>query len=196
MLPRVLEVSKMSEDGSDKVQAKFLVERHVKEAAKDKTQHGELSELCRDLFRRVAFGEEVAEHQQVEQEIQRERERIDGIDQEIRELQTEREKHRTRLSRLEERLSQTQSANDRFDAKLEEIEIEKIYQGVPAVPDLPCIQRAANEVGERPEHVINELRERNPHLPEAAFREQFSNGVRWCGLDDNDDPVTEKEGYR
>lgn len=169
----------MSDD--DHVRVNHRVPNHVRDAAQDKTEHGELSELVRNLYKRVAFGEDVAQHDTVKLELERVRDEKDDVRRQIRELEAELETIESKERRLEEKLSKHNSRQDKYEGHVESLE-SQLLDGTHISPSHPGVQRAAN-VGECDgEDVIDDLRERNPEVPDYAFEDMMHAEREWTGL--------------
>lgn len=167
----------------DHVRVTHRVPGHVRDAAQDRTEHGELSERVRTLYQRAAFGEEVAEHDTVQRELNRVRDEKDDVRRQIREKQAELERLERRETRLEEKLSKHTSRKDKFEGHLESLETQ-LRRGAHISPSHPGVQRAANTGEVDPEEVIEELQERNPEVPEYAFEDAIHTDHVWNGFDE------------
>ncbi len=169
--------------GDDHVRVTHRVPSHVRDAAQDRTEHGELSEEVRSLYQRIAFGEEVAEHDTVRRELERVRDEKDDTRRQIRELQAELEELERRETRLEEKLSKHTSRQDKYEGHLEALETQ-LRDGTHIWPDHPGVKRAANTAEMEPEEVIEELQERNPEVPDYAFQDAMHADRVWTGFGD------------
>lgn len=170
----------MSED-EDIVRTTVRMPRHLRDAAKAKTDHGELSEMVRGVYRRIAFGEDVEEHAQLEQELRRAREEKDDIRSEIRALQADLEEVERREARLEERLSEKNSRADKYDGALQTLE-GMLMRGERVFVDHPVVKDAARVGGVPQEEVIEELQTRNPEIPDHAFVDGYLSDKDWDGV--------------
>lgn len=162
-------------------QVSFRVPKHIKERAMEKTEHGEMTENIRSLYEQIAFGEEVAEHQQLKLELDRVREEKDDTRAEIRNLQSELEELERKESRLEERLQQKQSKADEYRVILETLE-KQLLDGQRILESNQSVQDAASIKNVEPDEVIAELQERNPDVPDYAFRPFNEDRKQWEGL--------------
>lgn len=170
----------------DTARVTHLVPEHVRDAAKDKTEHGELSEHVRNLYRRIAFGEDVAEHETVRMELERVRDEKDETRRQIRELQSDLEAIERKEARLEEKLSQHTSRQDKYEGHLEALETQ-LAQGAHISTTHPGVDRAANVGDVEKDEVITDLKERNPSVPDHAFVDAMNTNRRWNGFDDGGD---------
>lgn len=168
------------------VQVSHLVPEHVKDAAKEKTEHGELSEHVRNLYRRMAFGEDVAEHETVKMELERVRDEKDDVRRKIRDLQSDLEAIERKETRLEEKLNQHTSRKDKYEGHLESLETQ-LAQGAHISTTHPGVKRASNVGNVDKDEVITDLRERNPSVPDHAFVDAMNTDRRWNGFDDGGD---------
>jgi len=176
----------MSDDNSDNdeevVRTTIRMPRNVRDEAKAQTEHGELSEMVRELYREVAFGEEINKREQYKKQLERVRDDKDEIRSKIRELQTQLDNLESKEARLEERLNETTSLRDKYDGMLEMLEHE-IYSGENIFAEHAAVKRAARTSNLDPEEVIEELKERNPEIPEYAFVPKMHADREWFGID-------------
>lgn len=170
----------MSDD--DTVQVKHLVPEHTRDAAQDRTEYGELSELVRGLYQRIAFGEEVEERESLKKELQRVRNEKDDIRGQIRGLQAELQTIETKEARLEEKLSEFTDDEQKYIGHLESLE-SRLYDGSNITPGDGGVESASNVGKCDPEEVIEDLKERNPEIPEYAFEEVRHTDEEWAGVE-------------
>lgn len=173
-------VATMSE--TEYTQVAFRVPQHIKERAMEKTEHGEMTENIRSLYEQVAFGEEVAEHQQLKLELDRVREKKDQKRGKIRTLQSELEDLERKETRLEERLQQKQSKADEYRVILETLE-KQLRDGQRILESNQSVQDAASIKNIEPADIIDELQSRNPDVPNYAFRPFNEDRKEWGGLE-------------
>lgn len=165
----------------DHVRVGHRVPEHVREAAQQNTEHGELSEMVRSLYKRVAFGDADGGVESIEVELERTRAEKDELREEIRELQNELQTVEQHETRLEEKLSAHRSREDKYDAFLESLE-DRLYEGQHIDPGHPTVEKAAAAANTEPEAVIADLQERNSHIPEYAFVPMEDAERRWTGV--------------
>lgn len=165
---------------NETVQVSHLVPEHVKNAAKTNAEYGELSEKVRVLYETVAFGEEVGERSQLERELQSLRDKKDKKRAEKRELETEIENIERREVRLEEQLNSLSSKDDKFEGAIEMLE-QQLYDGTHIFPEHGTVQKAAGLGEMEPNHVIQKLKDRNPGIPDYAFKTQMHAEQQWTG---------------
>lgn len=172
-------------DEQEYVRYTVRVPKSAKELAMDKTEHGEMAEKIRTTFQTVAFGEEVGERSQLERELNEVRKKKDDMRAEIRKLQTELENLEQRETRIEDSLSSLSSKDDKFEGMLEMLE-ELLYDGTRMFPDNGKVQKAAAMGGLEPEGVIKKLKERNPGVPDHAFKSKMHTSRQWRGIAEED----------
>lgn len=170
----------MSDD--DHVRVTHRVPEHVRESAQDQTEHGELSELVRGLYQRIAFGEEVEERESLKKELERARDKKDDVRAEIRELQAELQSIETKETRIEEKLSEFVEDEQKYIGHLESLE-SQLYEGTNIDSGHGGVKRAANIGKCEPEDVINDLRDRNPEIPDYAFEKALHSDDDWGGVE-------------
>jgi chromosome segregation ATPase len=155
--------------------------KHLREAAKERTDHGELSERVRDLYRRIAFGEEVADHESAQRELHRVREEKDEARSDIRDRQADLEALERKETRLEERLNEHKSREDEYQGHLKSIEAH-LYDGGHVFPTHGLVKEASRTAECEPEEVIDDLKERNPKIPDYAFKQAMESDQAWYGV--------------
>lgn len=160
------------------------VPKHIRDAAQNQTEHGELSELVRDLYRRVAHGDASGGLDSVELELQRVRKEKDQLRGQIGELQNELKSLEQEETRLEEKLTNRRSKQDKYEGHLESIEAD-LRGGMYLDDDNERLKRAGRAVGKPPQAVIEDLKERNPDVPDHAFEQAYKNPDKeWHGVPD------------
>lgn len=168
------------DEDPENVQVSHLVPEHVREAAKANAEYGELSEKVRTLYETVAFGEEIGERSQLQRELDSIREKKDQKRAKKREIETEIENLERREQRIEERISSLSSKEDKFEGAMEMIE-QQLYDGTHIFPEHGLVKRATGLAGMDPEQVINKLKERNPGVPDYAFKSKIHAERDWHG---------------
>lgn len=166
----------------DVVRTTIRMPRNLRDEAKAQAEHGQLSEMVRDVFREIAFGEDINKREQYKRQLERIRDDKDDIRADIRDLQTELEKLEAQEARLEERLNETTSLRDKYDGMLEMLEHE-LYSGENIFAEHAAVKRAARTSNLEPDQVIEELKERNPEIPEYAFEPKMHADREWFGID-------------
>lgn len=166
----------------DYVRVTHRVPEHVRDAAQQNTEHGDLSELVRSLYGRIAFGDAEGGAESIEIELERVRAEKDDLRQQIRELQNELQTVEQAETRLEEKLSTHRSREDKYEAHLEGLEAS-LYDGQHVDPTHPLVKKAASAMNVEPDDVIAELQDRNPAIPEYAFQPLREVDQRWTGVD-------------
>jgi len=163
---------------NDRKQVKFTHEKQTVEAAKDKLEYGELSEELRATLDRIAHGADVAEETRLT-------DRVEQLREERRELQRERddivdkiEETERDIERVERRLEELRETNGEYDGVLAMLEGE-LHDGVRVMAGTDTVKRAASIGDCTPEDVINDLRDRNPDVPDMAFRPARGDAANW-----------------
>ena len=153
-------------DKDDDVRFNVKMRRQLRDDAKRNTERGELSEDVRDLFRRKAYGEagtsKNTELEQKQAELDDVRDRVDELRRERRKIDAEIESQESRATRLEEQISRMEEQTDTFDTVVATLE-SMLLDGARIFPE-----RVDDELDSK--RVINELKDRNPDVPDYAFR--------------------------
>lgn len=159
-------------DLDEQVMYSVRMPRRLRRDAKRKTERGELSSAVRELFERTAYGEgpgETDELERLKNELENERDHIDDLRSDRRRIDAKIETAEQAIARLEERISAIQAKRDNVDVALENFEA-MLENGDRVSPRMNSVQDAAEKRGMSPEQFIKELQERNPDIPDHAFR--------------------------
>lgn len=165
-------------------QINFKVDEDAKELAKQRLEYGELSKTLRETVEEIAFGEELSKRSKIESRLDAINDRLDELHSEREKINAEIEEKESKKERLDERLSELDSREDEYSAALEMLE-DQLMDGTHLDPGHAQIKKAAH-IGEKdPEDVIDDLKERNPSVPDYAFvqyREAKRQGNTWTGV--------------
>jgi len=171
---------------NDKSQINFEVDRDAKELAKDKLDYGELSTELRETIHRIAFGDEISKRERAHKRLAELREEKDSIRGTIRQKQTELEEVEDEIARLEERIDNLERREDKYEATLEMLE-EILYAGQRVFKEHGQVMKAAKVGGVDAEDVLEELKERNPQIPDHAFQQAMHSSKKWRGVTEESD---------
>lgn len=153
----------MSEDAF--VRYNVRMPERLRDDAKRNSERGELAEHTRELFRRKAYGvegsKENTELQQAKAELRDVRSALDDLRRDRRQIDAEIETYETRAARLEERVSSLEEEDDKFSTVVDTLE-NLLLDGTRIFS-----QRVDDDVDASA--VIEELRDRNPEVPDHAF---------------------------
>ena len=194
----------MSSD-EDMAIASAKVPKTTYEVAMDKLSHGDLSREIRGLIERIAHGDEMNQRSRIEKRLRDLREQRREFQEERREINTRIENVDDRIRTAEEELSNLSETEERYEAKIEMLEQrlrDPDGEYFHLLPELNAVTSIANETGREPEGVVQDVRERNPDVPDYAFEAPPSmhahdpiHNPRWTGVDPElvDLPVEDRE---
>lgn len=185
-----------NEDDEEMVQVTVNVPKSIKETAQDKLEYGGITREVRESLQRVAFGEDLNQRSRLERQAEELREKRAELRDQRRELDAEIESIDNKINGIQETISQLSSKEERYESKLEELEYrlrDPDDEWFHLVPTLRVVERIANEVNKEPEGVIQDVKERNPDIPDYAFepvppmheRHDLHNPV-WSGVPEED----------
>jgi len=165
----------------EEVRYTVKMRRQLREDAKRKSEHGELADDVRNLFRRRAYGaggvETNSELQRTKEELQSIRERIDELRRKRGQIDNEIQSQEARANRLEERIESLEEDKDLLDEKVGFVE-NMLLDGDRMWP-----VRIKNAVGVNEDianEIYHELKQKNQDLPEEAFEEPAVHApVKW-----------------
>jgi len=153
-------------DKDEEVRFNIKMRQQLRDDAKRNTEHGELSEDVRDLFRRKAYGvagsESTTELERKKAEIRDVRDRKDDLRRERRRIDAELESQEEREARLEEQIAHLEERDDKFSTVVDTLET-MLLDGARIFPE-----RVDDDLDAQ--RVVDELQERNPDVPGHAFR--------------------------
>ena len=188
-------------DDREMAQVKATVDKEYYEQAKRELEHGELSEIMRDLIDCIARGghddrtpyDVVLKHKrQKRKEAVRARDRatqrIEDLDHEIELLERERSNYKSDKEKIH-------GAIDMF-----ETEFRLGEHGHIAV-EHPKITRIAEQYDREPKQIHELFQSRNPDVPAAAFKDMMKlnrDQTRFTGLENDvaNLPVEKRENTR
>jgi len=150
-------------------QINFTVEEGAYDRFDSKTEHGEKTEILRQRVYEVAHGQDVAEKERVKDQLREKRNDRRELDREIQDMKNERDELDREIERLEERLDTLLEQDGEIDGALEVIESE-LHDGVRIYDGHTQVKEAARIGDMEPNDVIDRLKERNPSVPDEAFR--------------------------
>jgi len=155
---------------SDKSQINFTVDSDAKDAVKKRLAHGELTERLRTCVKEIAYGTDVTERERLKDKLSALREEKRDIEHKIDVLKHERDEKEREIERIEQRLDTLMDQDGEFDGYLQALE-EDLHSGKRVFVNHGKVERAAEIGGCEPNEVVEALQERNPEIPEEAFRE-------------------------
>lgn len=169
-------------DDEELVRVVAQVPESVKETAKQKLEYGGLSREIQETLERIAFGEDLTQRSRLERQRDELRKELRRKRERRRELNAEIETLEGRIDGVDDKLADITTREDKYEAKIEELEAMLRQDGVRLDPNNGAVQRAAKTGGVEPEGVVETLKERNPDVPEYAFRDGLHDAETWNGL--------------
>lgn len=160
-----------SPDDEDTVRVNVEVPQSVRDTAKKKLGHGGISKEVRNRLREIAFGPELNQRSRLERQRQDLADELRGLREERRGIDSQIETVENRIDAVDDQLASLSSREEKFEAKVEELESRLRRDGVRIDPEHPAVVRAAATGGVEPEGVLEELKERNPDVPDFAFED-------------------------
>jgi len=158
----------MSDDKTMK-QVGFEVEVDAWETAKRKSEWGEMSQELRKTVHEKAYGTEVTERKRLQDKRDSKRSEVQTIDAEINRLENKRGEIQRDIQRIDSRLDVLMEQDGEYDGFLQALESD-LKDGQRFDAGHGKIERAADLGDCEPSDVIDALKERNPAVPDVAFR--------------------------
>lgn len=150
-------------------QVGFMIDEATWETALDRLEHGEMSEKLRLHVAWLAYGDQYSERQKIRADLTNARDKRRKLTEEVQRIETDIHGWEGRISELEGRLSEIDDIEGEYKGALQVIE-HMLREGARAPPDHVQIKRAAEIKRCDPDQVIQDLKERNPNVPERAFQ--------------------------
>lgn len=162
------------------------VDEDAKEILDEKLAHGELSELIRDVVNTVAFGDGWDRRTVLDRRIEAKREDIEALRAKRRDINAKIETAENDLKTLQQKRERIETKDEQyagalwsFEQSFRAGEVGHIY------PKHSRIHQLAEEYNKDREDVFDELRERNPDVPDHAFVEVGKADWKFTGLDES-----------
>jgi len=157
----------------------FKVDKQALEDAKESCEHGELSEELRRTVQRLAYGGETTKRERVKDELEELREKKREVIVEKQQLQSKEQELERKIQRKEQELDGLQDTEAEYTGMLETIEAD-LHDGARVWGTMPKVEKAAHRADKTTAEVIQDLQERNPDIPDKAFRESKpSEPAKW-----------------
>lgn len=170
----------MSDDDDELVQVSHLVPESVREDAQENSGHGDLSEAVRQAYQIVAYGDDYQDAARLKQRLERAKNEYQRLIEEEERIQDRKQETENRIRQLKEQLEAIQSQEEQYDELLTELEND-LYNGAHVFPDHGAVEDAATVGGKTAEDVIDDLKERNPDIPQDAFVPAHEAEFEWTG---------------
>lgn len=186
-------------DSEETVRVVADVPKSIKMAAKEKLPHGGLSQEIEDALSRVAFGEELTQRSRLERQLDDLQKKRQDLQDERRELDAKIETYDNKIETVQREMSNLSSREERYESKLEELEVRLRVEGTRLDPGNTHVKRVAKESQKEVEGVVQDLKQRNPDVPDFAFEDGLHDHQNsWQSIDEEDvTPVEEREArYR
>jgi TolA-binding protein len=160
----------------------FRVDEATREEARDVLDHGELSENLRRYTRRLVYGETHSRQERLEERLATLEEEREDLRARKREIEAQIEQTETEVARIRDQLTEVERQSERYDSALTMLE-EILYAGGRVYPGHGQVDRAA-DLGDRTgDQVIEDLRERNPGIPDHAYVDGARCSQEWTGVE-------------
>jgi len=175
----------------NKKQVGFEVDSEAWERAKEKAEWGEMTERLRRAVHEKAYGTEVTERKRLRDKRDALRSDVREIENTIKDEQHKRDEKQRELERVEQRLETLEQQDGEYDGFIQALEGD-LRDGKRIFVNHGKVERAA-ELGEcDPSDVVEALQERNPEVPESAFREpRAGEQPNWKDAVDNNTTTTQ-----
>ena len=160
------------------------VPEDIHQKAKDRLEHGGMTRVINEALETVAYGGTWDSRSAIDIQLNTKR-------QELKQARSERRAINTRIENLEDDISDLEQAREEQETEQDRLEgalwsFEQTFRSgeTRAVEENKQLQGIATEFRMDVEDVIDALRERNPDVPDAAFKPPALARGSWNGLSD------------
>jgi len=163
----------MSDDGEDMEQINVKVPARTKELAKQRLEHGGITRVVRESLTRVAHGEEASEKERVKDHLEELRDERRELKNERNQIDDKLDELDVKIERAEDRLDELRDKEGEYEGALQMIESairgEDRERPMNVFVGHGQVEHAAELANCSQEDVIEDLKERNPNLPDSRF---------------------------
>jgi len=157
---------------AEKQQVGAEIPQSTYRVVKERLDHGEITHEIRQLMDRLAHGDTTSRKKRLQDELEELRQKRETAQRKRNDLDKKIENLNSSIERAERKLDEVRDREGRYEATLEMIENGPIEDGKHVFETHKQIQKAA-EVGDcDPKDVLEDLKSRNPELPESRFSEK------------------------
>lgn len=157
-------------DDEEMEQLVVEVPKNTKQIAKRNLEHGGLSREVRATLARIAHGEEVAEVRQVKDNLEDLRDERANLKQKRDTIENELQDVERKIERGEAKLERLRDIESEYEGRLKGIEERMQQEDMHVWPEHGVVKSTAEDYGQEPDDIIQDLRERNPELPDEQFQ--------------------------
>lgn len=160
-------------DDGEYEQVNVKVPKRTKELAKKQLEHGGISRVIREALEREAHGERTTERARVKDHLNDFREERRSKKSKRDRLNDDLDELDVKIDRAEQRLDELDDREGQYEGVLTALD-EHLAEGGHVFPDHGMVERAAEVGGCAPQDVIDDLRDRNPDLPDERFKQMVA----------------------
>lgn len=189
----------MSGDGDDTTTMGAQVPVETAEVAKEKLEYGEWSEYARELAEVIAFGDGFNERTPYDVVIAKKKDELDHAREMRAEWESEVQSLTEEIENLKQEREEYKTTEDQFEGALWQLEQDFRAGEIGHLDETqPKIKNLAERFDKTPESLMETLRQRNPDVPQYAFKPLQAVREKFWGLPDDDvaTPVGNRESGR
>lgn len=153
---------------NDRTQVLFEADPEAYEIAKEKLEHGEMSEELRSRVNEIAYGITVGRQERLKEELHTLRDRRHSQVAERDALNADISETERKIERVEGKLDTLRDQAAEYNGALDTLE-SQLHEGERLFPKHDGVETAAQIGGKSIQDVLDDLRERNPDVPAYAF---------------------------
>lgn len=193
----------MSNDDQETKLFGAQIDAETAEIINNRLEYGEKSELIQELAQSIAYGSTWDERTPLDIQIESVEEKLAEARRRRREADADVESYENELERLRQKRETTQTKAEKLEASLLPIESDlREGERQRIFPEHGSIEAIAREYNLPKEEIIDELKSRNPDIPDYVFEERdlYNTDEKvWEGVpaEERNTPVENREGlYR
>lgn len=172
----------MGDDESKMVQVSHLVPEDLREDAKENSGHGDLSDAVRQAYRIIAYGDDYEDTFRLQQRLERARNEYERLVEDKEQIEREMRDVSSRIDSLDRKLEESKEAEAAFEDELSHLEAA-VRSGEHIFPSHGKVQNAAEIGSVEPKDVVDQLKNRNPEIPDDAFKPAHKAEFAWNGVE-------------
>lgn len=157
---------------SDETEPVYVeVPAETKQLAKERLEHGGLTRVCRERLEEIAHGKETSEKNRVKDQLKDLRDKRRELKTQRDEIESELDDIEIKIERAEQRLDEIQDREGEYEGALSMLE-EQLADGNHLFIGHGQVQEAAERGNCTQQDVLDDLKERNPTIPDEQFEEK------------------------
>lgn len=173
------------------------IDADTKEILDEKLDHGEASEILREVANSIAYGSGWDQATLLDRQIEKKRQQLRTLRDKRRDIDGAIETAEEELRELERDRKEVKTKEEQFEGALWSFEQSFRSGEMGHIDETHArVESFAKEFGYEPEEIVQTIRDRNPDVPDHAFEPFQTAQFKFSGLSDDEisTPVEKREG--